>query len=79
MLGAGGSAPGRRRRWRHSFAGQQLSVAAAAAAARSRHGARRSLPPVRAGSIAVGDVSETTFEDDVLGADRPVLVDFWAT
>jgi thioredoxin 1 len=28
--------------------------------------------------VATIQVSDQSFEDDVLGADRPVLVDFWA-
>ncbi|MPV37939.1 thioredoxin [Georgenia subflava] len=27
----------------------------------------------------VTDVTDATFEDEVLGSDKPVLVDFWAT
>lgn len=28
--------------------------------------------------MAVNEVSDATFKDDVLGAEKPVIVDFWA-
>jgi thioredoxin 1 len=30
-------------------------------------------------SAHVTDVTDDTFQDEVLGADKPVLIDFWAT
>jgi thioredoxin 1 len=39
---------------------------------------RRDLPEPKGDSVSVNDVTDQEFEDKVLGADKPVLVDFWA-
>jgi thioredoxin 1 len=40
---------------------------------------RLSLPPKRRTPVAtISDVTDSTFEEEVLKSDQPVLVDFWA-
>jgi thioredoxin 1 len=40
---------------------------------------RLSLPPERRTPVAtISDVTDSTFEEEVLKSDQPVLVDFWA-